>query len=105
MNGLVQPLANLGVLQEVEARFGKDARTPWATHWDTKGMSQFENHLKATAGKYCVGDRITLADIFLIPQVYRAARFEIDPKQWPVLWAIHERLQKEEFVQKAHCNN
>lgn len=94
-NCLVQPLANLSVLQEVEARFGKEARQPWGVHWDSKGMTAFEEHIKATSGKYCFGDSITLADLFMIPMVYRATRFDLDPKQWPLIWAIHERLQEE----------
>lgn len=32
-----------------------------------EGLRVFEELVKETAGKYCVGDEITLADVFLIP--------------------------------------
>ena len=33
-----------------------------------------EKMLQSTAGKYCVGDEVTIADFFLIPQCYNANR-------------------------------
>jgi glutathione S-transferase len=34
--------------------------------------------VKESRGKYSVGDEVTLADAFLIPQLYNAERFEVD---------------------------
>ena len=34
-----------------------------------------ESVLKKTAGKYCFGDEITLADACLVPQVFNAKRY------------------------------
>ena len=67
MNAGTQPLANLGTLQEIEARFGKEARNPWGNHWDSKNMGTFELLVQQSRGKFCVGDEVTLADIFMIP--------------------------------------
>ena len=67
INASTQPLANLGVVVEIEKRFGKEARNPWGAWANTRGLSAFETLISSTRGKYCLGDEITLADIFLIP--------------------------------------
>jgi hypothetical protein len=40
----------------------------------------------------------------LIPAVYRAGRFEIDYKKWPIITEIHDRVQEMDFAKKAHCD-
>ena len=37
-------------------------------------MTAVETYLQKTAGRYCVGDDVTLADVCLVPQVYNARR-------------------------------
>jgi glutathione S-transferase len=37
-----------------------------------------EQILERTAGKYCFGDNVTLADIVLIPQVATSSYFHVD---------------------------
>ena len=58
-----------------------------------------ETILKESKGKYCVGDEVTLADAFLIPQLYNAERFEIDLKQFPIISEIKSNLETlKEFI-------
>lgn len=40
----------------------------------TKGFVALEKTLASTSGKYCIGDEVTVADVFLVPQVYNANR-------------------------------
>ena len=47
-----------------------------------------------SAGKYCVGDQITMADCFLVPQVYNAYHFKVDMKQFPNINTIVQNLEK-----------
>lgn len=50
--------------------------------------------IKDVTGKYSVGDEVTLADAFLIPQLYAANRFGIDvAKDYPILHAIKVNLE------------
>ena len=104
INAGTQPLANLGILNEIESRFGKEHRNPWGKHIDEKGMKVFETLLAQSAGKFCVGDEITLADMFLLPQLYRCSRFEIDQTAWPLVNEISIRLGELDFVKKSHCD-
>jgi glutathione S-transferase len=37
-----------------------------------------EVELKKCAGKFCVGDEVSVADVCLAPQIYNARRFGVD---------------------------
>ena len=43
----------------------------------------YEKIVGETMGKYCVGDEITLADVFLVPQLMNADRFGVDMTKYP----------------------
>ncbi|KAK6184025.1 hypothetical protein SNE40_006572 [Patella caerulea] len=48
--------------------------------------------LTETSGRYCHGDEITLADVFLLPQVFNAKEFQVNMKQFPIISRIAEEL-------------
>ena len=52
-------------------------------------------------GKFCFGNTTTLADIFLIPQVYNAHRFNCDMKVFPLISSINEACLKLEPFHNA----
>ncbi|XP_076407260.1 maleylacetoacetate isomerase isoform X4 [Peromyscus maniculatus bairdii] len=64
----IQPLQNLSVLKQV----GQEKQLPWAQKVITSGFNALEQILQSTAGKYCVGDEVTMADVCLAPQVANA---------------------------------
>ena len=66
----------MGVLVKIE-KLGGD-KAIWAKEAIFKGLGTYEKLAKQTAGKYSVGDEISLADVFLIPQIYNAVRFGIE---------------------------
>lgn len=70
----IQPLQNTGVLNYIGDIFGKKEEA-WAKYWITKGFTALEKLLTHCAGRYCVGDEITLADCCLVPQVFNARRY------------------------------
>lgn len=77
----VQPLQNLIVLIHV----GEEKKKEWAQHWITRGFRAIEKLLSTSAGKYCVGDEITMADCLLVPQVFNARRW-VDGWGWFSKW-------------------
>jgi maleylacetoacetate isomerase len=91
-----QPLANLRVLQYLtnELKQEDSVKGQWAKHWTEKGLSVVETKLKNTAGKYCFGFDITLADICLMPQVYNALRFGVDLEQFPLINKVHQNCSE-----------
>ena len=69
------------------------------------GFVAIENLLKDVAGKYCVGDEITFADILLVPQVYNATRFKINMDDFPMIKRINETLCEVEEFKEAHYSS
>jgi maleylpyruvate isomerase len=73
VNAGIQPLQNLSTLREVKAMGGDDRA--WLSTFITRGMAALETAVGAelppglAAGRYCVGDAITLADFCLVPQL------------------------------------
>ncbi|XP_031134641.1 maleylacetoacetate isomerase isoform X1 [Sander lucioperca] len=83
----IQPLQNLYVIQKIGAE-----KVQWAQHFIDRGFQALEPILKQTAGKYCVGDEISMADICLVPQVYNAERFKVDVGQYPTIKRLNQTL-------------
>ena len=81
----IHPIGNLRGHQTLTAdyRAGAGARAAWNRHWIVTGFDAIEARLAAIAGRYAVGDQITLADICLVPQVYNARRVGLDLAPYP----------------------
>lgn len=88
INSGVQPLQNLNVLQHVNA-LGAD-KLAWGRHWIQRGLDRMEQAVQATAGDYCLGDAVSLADLCLVPQLYNARRFGCDSAGWAHLNRIEK---------------
>ena len=78
----IHPLNNLRVMKYLETTFGanQDQRETWMRHWITEGFDALEEVLddNPSTGAFCEGDRPTIADCCLVPQVYNAKRFGVD---------------------------
>ena len=96
----VQPVTNLRIQKRVKALDG-DA-TAWARELASAGLEAFERTMEKSAGMFCVGDRITLADVCLVPAVWAAERVGVDVTEYPVVKRVFERMLEEEAVQRAH---
>ncbi|KAJ5731672.1 Maleylacetoacetate isomerase [Penicillium malachiteum] len=96
----VQPVTNLKILKRV-APFGVD-RAAWSKDLIEEGLQAYEITVTRSAGKFSVGDMITIADICLIPAAWGAERVGVDLGKFPVTNAIVKNLEKEAAVIKAH---
>jgi maleylpyruvate isomerase len=56
-------------------------------------------------GAFCHGDSPTLADAFLSPQVYNAARFDCDLSAFPNVMRIDAACQELDAFRAAHPDN
>ena len=82
----IHPLNNLRVLKRLSALgVGEDARDDWYRHWVREGFDALEALAAPRAGRFLHGDRVTLADVCLVPQMYNARRFELDLAPYPTL--------------------
>lgn len=65
----------------------------------TRGLTAFEAQVEQTKGKYCLGNILTLADVFLPSAVFSAERYQVDMSQFPGIMSIMDNLKTiPEFV-------
>ncbi|CAG7940882.1 unnamed protein product [Penicillium salamii] len=96
----IQPVTNLRILKRV-APLGAD-RAEWSKDLIEDGLRAYEALVSKTAGKFSVGDEITLADLCLIPAAWGAERVGVDILEFPVTNAIVKHLEAEEAVKLGH---
>jgi len=89
----IHPLNNLRVARYLVDELGISdaAKKTWLKHWVMDGFASMESHLARHpgTGKFCHGDTPTIADCFLVPQVFNAIRFEIDLAPYPNIARIY----------------
>ena len=75
----VHPVQNLKVLARLRAmKISEDEVTAWARSVIADGLDACEKLIAPTQGPFCFGERSTLADVCLVPQLFNARRFGVD---------------------------
>ena len=83
----VHPLNNLRVMRRLKAMgVEEDARNDWTRHWIAEGFAALE--AMAGAGPFLGGEAPGIADLFLIPQMFNARRFDTPLEAYPKLVAM-----------------
>ena len=90
----IHPVNNRRILEYLRKTFGADeaAINAWCGTWISAGFDAYEALLAAdtTRGAFSVGDAPTLADVYLIPQIESARRFQVDLSRWPLIAAVEQ---------------
>ena len=90
----IHPLNNLRVLGYLKKTLdiAEEQRNAWYRHWVETGLATVEAMLASDAhtGVFCHGDAPTLADIFLVPQIFNAQRFDCRLDHVPTVMRIHQ---------------
>ncbi|MBN8529915.1 MAG: maleylacetoacetate isomerase [Caulobacterales bacterium] len=100
----IHPLNNLRVGKALREDFGADqaAVDAWAAHWIAPGFAALESLVAEYGNGWCFGDAPTLADCYLIPQIYSARRFNVALGAFPRLLAIEAAAGADPAFQAAH---
>ena len=95
INSGMQPLFNLRTLNELTNMFGatQDQKNEWTKMWICEGLSALERLIEPLANKFCLGDMVTAADCFLIPQLFAADRFGVTLEKCPTLHRIRANCE------------
>ena len=103
INSGIQPLQNLKVRQYLKGlELSKDLQLSWNQHWIKEGLTSIERKLELHNFKYCADDTPSAADMFLVPQVVTALRFEVSMEAYPKIRNIFNECMKQEAFIKAH---
>ena len=102
----IHPLANLRVLRHLKHELGhsQDEVDSWYRHWVEDGLARLEAYLVAErrSGRFVLGDRPTIADCCLVPQMFNARRMSCDVTPFPTLVAIDAHCAELDAFQRAH---
>lgn len=100
----IHPLNNLRVLKYLTGKLAasEDDKDDWYRHWVAEGLAALEALAAPRAGSFLVGDRPTLADICLVPQLYNARRFSVPIEPYPTLRRADETASAHTAFAAAH---
>ena len=100
----IHPLNNLRVLSSLRRDFDADQTTvdAWAARWIAPGFDALQALVERHGAGWSFGDAPTLADCYLIPQLYSARRFNIDLTPWATLLAVEKRVSAHPAFAAAH---
>ena len=105
----IHPVNNLRILKYLTGELGviEAQKLNWYRHWIDEGFRPIEQILEKTApdGPFCFGERVTLADICLVPQIYNARRFELDLTPYPRIVAIEQHCLTLDAFERAKPDN
>jgi maleylacetoacetate isomerase len=94
----MQPLQNTRVQRYLAGELGcdREAVERWVRHFIDDGLRALETLLARdpSRGEFCHGDRPTLADVCLVPQLYSARRYRCELAGYPTLVRIAEACSR-----------
>jgi len=100
----IHPVCNTRVVkQAVEKSLGNLATEEWMKANIAPGLAALERLVDD--GRFSWGDRISLADICLVPQLYNARRWNVDLARMPKLRRIDTHLSALPAFAAAHPDN
>ena len=97
----IHPVCNQSVAEFAVAQSGGALRLEdWMQCFIAPRLRAFETMVRP--GRYCRGERVSLADLCLVPQLYNARRWAVDLTDMPRIQAIDARLNRLEAFAAAH---
>jgi maleylpyruvate isomerase len=100
INSGIQPLQNLRTQQEFRT-LGIDP-TAMVRGFIQRGLAALEHIARGSAGRYLVGNELTYADVFLIPQLNAARRMHVDVEAFSLLRRVERECEALPAFQAAH---
>jgi maleylpyruvate isomerase len=101
----IHPLNNSGTMAYLRGPMKQDqaAADAWYASWIQKGFSAIEQMIEPRP--HAFGAHPSLADIFLVPQVYNARRFEVPLDAFPKILSADAACNKLPAFDKARPQN
>ena len=101
----IHPLHNVATLNYLRRTFGRseDDIAQWIGHWITAGFEAVEAMISNEG--YCFGASPGLADVYLVPQVYAATRFNVPMAAFPKIERVTELCSTHPAFRQASPSN
>ncbi len=101
----IHPINNRRVLEYLRQACAADetAIKRWCGTWINAGFQAYESLLASSTrrGRFSFGDTPTMADVYLIPQVESARRFQVDLGPFPLIRAVDDACNELEAFRLA----
>jgi maleylpyruvate isomerase len=97
----IHPLNNLRVLKHItgELNASEEQKLAWYQHWIELGFSNLESQLSGF--RYAIDEKVTMVDVYLVPQVYNAIRFGQDMNNYPNIMRVYNTCNELESCKEA----
>lgn len=101
----VHPLGNVGPLNYLRKTFGADeaAIGAWVGHWITEGFKGVEALIEGSG--FAFGTSPSMADAYIVPQVFAAKRFNTPLDAFPKIRSVYETCSALDAFKRAAPEN
>ncbi|WP_114944123.1 maleylacetoacetate isomerase [Microvirga calopogonii] len=98
----IHPLHNVGPLNHLRKSFDRSEQdvAAWIAAWVGQGLAAVEA-LIGDEG-FCFGPEPGMADVYLVPQLYAARRFNVPLESYPRILRVEKLAGEHEAFRKAH---
>lgn len=100
----IHPLNNLRILKYLKNELDQPQEQvdAWIARWIQEGFVALETLVTRHGDGFAFGATPTIADCFLVPQVFNAERFNIDLSAFPSILAVAEKARALPAFADAH---
>jgi maleylpyruvate isomerase len=102
INSGIQPFHNTGFHGELKRHLPNIQPQPFSRRFIEKGLRALELLALPVARGHALGERPTLADVYLVPQLYQARRHGVDLDPFPTLRRIERTCEVHPAFRRAH---
>lgn len=98
---------NLRVLNYLKSDFSmtEAQQVKWANEWGKRALGSCEELAQRFGGDFCFSNQISWCEIFLIPALFTAQRFQVDTSDFKKLNEVNQKCLALEAFKKAHPAN
>ena len=93
------PVMNLRMRRRVQ-QLGGDLQT-WTHELMAAGLGAYEAVSAAHTGTYSVGDEVTMADMCLVPMVWKAREYKVDLTRFQTILMVMDNMEKLPAVKRS----
>jgi maleylacetoacetate isomerase len=104
VNSGLHPMTNLKVLQRLTKthHFSEEAKDSWIQFWMQQGLDSLNQLVNTTKGIFAFGDGLTAADMFVIPHLFTARRYNVDLQPYAALLQVEKSCMNLDCFKRAH---